>query len=181
MKKSISLIIAAVMVMSTLCGCDLSAITETTGASNSKTTEVSGAKTISIPGTLVADNFSFNIVSADLVDSVTLNSGVDIQIDAEAGKQILILCVDAKNTSSDIRNVSFFTAYVDDKTVLPHTVLGKYNDRIMMNGAVDPGKTMCAYVMYQVPLSWENFEISYMDTLTGSVSGAVKFSKSDVI
>lgn len=172
MKRSISLIIAAVMVISTLCGCEFPAMGESPAATD--------AAIISIPGTLVADNFTFNIISAELLDSITLNVSTDIEFKAEEGKQILVLCVDATNTSSDIRNVSFFTAYVDDTTVLPYTVLGKYNDRIMMNGAVNPGKTMAAYVMYQVPTEWDSFEICYIDTLTAKSSSSVKFFKSDV-
>lgn len=172
MKKFASLIMVMLILVSMLVGCEYP-IDSTT----SKTAE---ATTISIPGTLVADNFTFTIVSAELSDSVTLNSGLDINIDAEEGKQFLVLCVDATNTSADIRNLGAFTTYVDNTTVLPHNVLGKYNDRMLMSGAVHPGKTMNTYVMYQVPTDWETFEISYMDTLTGNISGSVKFNRSDV-
>lgn len=172
MKKSASLIMVMLILLSILCGCDIPI--------DSTTAKPTEATIISIPGTLVAENFTFTIVSAELSDSVTLNSGVNINIDAEDGKQFLILCVDATNTSNDIRNLGPFTTYVDNTTILPHNVLGKYGDRMLMSGAVHPGKTMNTYVMYQVPMDWNTFEISYMDTLTGSVSGSVKFSRSDV-
>ena len=172
MKKFISLIAAMFIVLSLVTGCG-----EPTGGTPTKTTEPA---VISIPGTLTAENFSFTIVSAEQSDSVTLNSGVDFAIDADEGKQFLVLCIDATNTSDDISNVGPFTAYVDDTTVLPHNVLGKYGDRILMTGAVHPGKTMNTYAMYQVPMDWEFFEVSYTDTLTCSVSDSVKFSRSNV-
>jgi hypothetical protein len=171
MKKSASLIMVMLILFSMLCGCEIPV--------DSTTTKDAEATTISIPGTLVADNFTFTIVSAEIVDSVTLDSSVNIKVDAE-GKQFLVLCVDATNTSEEIRNLGPFTTYVDNTTVLPHNVLGKYNDRMLMSGAVHPGKTMNTYVMYQVPMDWETFEISYMDSLTGKVSGSVKFNHSDV-
>ena len=172
MKKSASLIMVMLILLSMLCGCEIPI--------DSTTPKTAEATTITIPGTLVADNFTFTIVSAEIVDSVTLDSSSNVSIDADTGKQFLVLCVDATNTSSDIRNLGPFTTYVDNTTVLPHNVLGKYSDRMLMSGAVRPGKTMNTYVMYQVPMDWETFEISYMDTLTGKVSGSVKFNRSDV-
>ena len=180
MKKSVSLILVMLILLSTLVGCETPIDSTTTKATDGTTTKATEDATISIPGTLVAENFSFTIVSAELSASVTLNSGMNINVDADEGKQFLILCVDATNTSDDIRNLGSFTSYVDDTTVLPHNVLGKYGDRILMTGAVHPGKTMNAYVMYQVPMDWEFFEISYIDTLTCSVSESVKFSRSSV-
>lgn len=172
MKKPVNLLMVMLILLFMLVGCE-NPIAGTT----EKSTE---ATIISIPGTLIAENFTFTIISAELSDSVTLDSGVNITVDADEGKQFLILCVDATNTSNDIRNLGPFTAYVDDTTVLPHNILGKYGDRMLMSGAVHPGKTMNAYVMYQVPMDWEFFEISYVDTLTCHVSGSVKFSRSDV-
>lgn len=172
MKKSVGLIMVIAIILSMLVGCEYP--TDNTAG---KATE---ATTISIPGTLVAENFSFNIVSAELSDSVTLDSGVNINIDADEGKQFLILCIDATNTSNDIRNLGPLTTYLDNTTILPHNVLGKYGDRVLMVGAVHPGKTMNVYAMYQVPMDWEFFEISYIDTLTCKASGSVKFSRSDV-
>lgn len=172
MKKSVCLIMAMLILLSMLVGCD-APVDGTTPKATENTT-------ISIPGTLVAENFTFTIVSAELSASVTLDSGADITIDADEGKQFLVLCIDATNTSDDIRNLGPFTTYLDNTTVLPKNVLGKYGDRVLMVGAVHPGKTMNTYAMYQVPMDWEFFEISYTDTLTCSVSGSVKFSRSDV-
>ena len=172
MKKSVSLIMVMLIMLSMFVGCE--------NPVDNTTTKATEDTIISIPGTLVAENFSFAIVSAEFSNSVTLNSGVDITIDADEGKQFLILCIDATNTSNDVRNLGPFTTYVDDTTVLPHNVLGKYGDRVLMVGAVHPGKTMNVYAMYQVPMDWKFFEISYIDTLTCSVSGSVKFSRSDV-
>lgn len=172
MRKSASLIMVMLIMLSTLVGCE-----KPVGGTTAKVDE---ATTISIPGTLVAENFTFTIVSAELSDSVTLDAGVDITIDADEGKQYLVLCIDATNTSSDIRNLGSFTSYVDDTAVLPDNRLGKYGDRVLVVGAVHPGKTMNTYVMYQVPMDWEFFEISYIDSLTGSVSECVKFKRSDV-
>ena len=172
MKKFLSLILAVLTLGSVLVGCE-----DTNGSTAQNENEDT---IISIPGTLVAENFSFTIVSAQLSNSVTLDSGVDITIDADEGKQFLIICIDATNTSNDVRNLGPFTTYVDDTTVLPKNMLGKYKDRVLMTGAVHPGKTMQTYAMYQVPMDWEFFEISYIDTLTCKVSGTVKFSRSDV-
>ena len=180
MKNTVSLLMVMLIILSALVGCDAPIDATTTNAADVTTTQAPEPESISIPGTLVAENFSFAIVSAELSSSVTLNSGLDINVDAEEGKQFLILCVDATNTSDEIRNLGPFTAYVDDTTVLPHNVLGKYGDRMLMGGAVHPGKTMNAYVMYQVPTDWEFFEISYMDTLTCSVSESARISRSDV-
>ena len=71
-------------------------------------------------------------------------------------------------------------AYADNVTVLPHNMLGKYDDRILFSGSVNPGKIMCTYIMYQVPTSWETFELSYLDALTGSMSDAITICKSDI-
>ena len=180
MKKSVSLLMVMLILLSALVGCEAPIDSTATNAAGGTTTQATEPETISIPGTLVAENFSFTIVSAELSASVTLNSGLDINVDAEEGKQFLILRITATNTSNDIRNLGPFTAYVDDTTVLPHNVLGKYGDRMLMGGAVHPGKTMNAYVMYQVPTDWEFFEISYMDTLTCSVSESARISRPDV-
>lgn len=171
MRKILAFVIVVLVLFYSLAGCE-DLLSESSTAPTEPTV-------ISIPGTLVAENFTFKIVSAELFSSVTLNAGIDFNIDAEEGKQILILCIDATNTSSSARNLGAFNTYVDDTVVLPHNVLGKYGDRILMGGGVDPGKTMKAYVMYQVPMDWEFFELSYTDTLTLSNSGSVRFSRED--
>lgn len=180
MKKAASLFMVMLVLLTALVGCEAPINATTAHAADGATTKATETETISIPGTLVAENFSFTIVSAELSDSVTLNSDLNINADVEGGKQFLILCIDATNTSNDIRNLGPFTTYVDDTTVLPHNVLGKYEDRVLMVGAVHPGKTMHTYAMYQVPADWKFFEISYIDTLTCSVSESVRFSRSDV-
>ena len=180
MKKAAILLVTLLILLPALVGCEVPIADTSTKATDGTTTNATETATISIPGTLVAENFSFTIVSAELSDSVTLDSGSSINADTEKGKQFLVLCIDATNTSSDIRNLGAFTTYVDDTTVLPHNVLAKYKDRILMGGAVHPGKTMQTYAMYQVPADWKFFEISYIDTLTCSVSESVRFSRSDV-
>ncbi len=172
MHKKILLLATILAVIALFSGCEYPVDGATTNATE--------ATIISIPGTLVAENFTFTIVSAELSDSVTLDSGVNIAIDADEGKQFLTLCIDATNTSNEVRNLGPFTTYVDNTTVSPHNVLGKYGDRVLMVGAVHPGKTMSVYAMYQVSMDWEFFEISYIDTLTCKASGSVKFSRSDV-
>ena len=172
MKKSVYFVLVVMILLSTLVGCE-APIDGTTANADEDTI-------ITIHGTLVAENFTFTIVSAELLSSVTLDSGLDITIEPDEGKQFLVLCVDATNTSDEIRNLGPFTTYLDNTTILPKNVLGKYGDRMLMVGAVHPGKTMAAYAMYQVPLDWEFFEISYIDALTCKVSSTVKFSRSDV-
>ena len=176
MYKKILLFVTIVVMVALIGGCQY----PIDGATPKATTEVTEDTIISIPGTLVAENFTFAIVSAELSDSVTLNSGSNITVNADEGKQFLTLCINATNTSDEVRNLGPFTTYVDDATVLPHNVLGKYGDRVLMVGAVHPGQTMNTYAMYQVPMDWKFFEISYIDTLTCSVSGSVKFSRSDL-
>ena len=172
MKRSLCYVIVLVVLAFSLAGCD-SLLVETPP-------EASEPMHISIPGNLVADNFSFDIVSATLSSSVTLNSGVDMNVTAEEGKLFLVLCVDATNTTDEIRNLGYFTTYVDSCTILPKTMLAKYGDRMNMTGGVHPGKTMQAYAIYEVPADWSEFELCYMDTLTGSISNSVMFSRSDV-
>ena len=87
MKKSVSLIMVMLILLSILCGCEIP--TDSTTA----TTKATEDTIISIPGTLVAENFTFTIVSAELSDSVTLDSSSNITIDAEEGKQFLVLCI----------------------------------------------------------------------------------------
>jgi hypothetical protein len=180
MKKTLTLLVVISIILSAIVGCGVPIGSTTTISTDGTTPKVTETETISIPGTLTAENFSFNIVSAGLLPSVTLDSGVDIDVYPEEGKQFLVLCVDATNTSEDIRNLGPFSAYVDGAAVLPHNVLGKYGDRILMSGAAHPGNTMSVYIMYQVPMDWEFFEISYIDTLTGSLSKSVKIGCPDV-
>ena len=178
MKKFLCILFAIIMLLA-LPGCESPDGSSQFGQdSSSKSTEPS--PDFSIPGTLVAENFDLTIVSAEVCDKVTLDSGIEIEVEPDEGKQFLVLCIDAKSTSDDIRNLGSFLAYVDNITVLPHNMLGKFGDRILFVGAVNPGKIMCTYIMYQVPTSWETFELSYVDSLTGSISKSITILRSDI-
>lgn len=151
--------------------------------SSIETTETTTVPTISsftFPGTLTAENFDLTIVSATLSDSVVLDTGIDVSIDADEGKQLLVLCIDATNTSEDVRNLGSFISYVDNNTILPHNVLGKLGERMIFMGAIHPGKTMGTYVLYQVPTAWNTFELSYVDSWTGSLSDPILISRSEI-
>lgn len=168
MKKIISLLIVLVLVVG-LCGCeDLFASTD----------PANEATKITIPGTLNADNFQLSIVCAESRKTVTLNDSM--KVEADSGNNFLVLCVNAKNISNDVKNLGYFLAYADNTAVLPKNVLGKYKDRALMVGAVLPGKTLEVYVMYQVPENWETFELCYVDAATGQISDSVQFGRSDL-
>lgn len=171
MKKFFCFVMALLTIFS-CAGCGETIVDDTKPATE--------AAHISIPGKLVADNFSFDIVSVTMSNSITLNAGLDMNVDAEEGKMLLVLCVDATNTTDEIRNLGYFTTYVDSCTILPKTMLAKYGDRMNMTGAVHPGKTMQAYAIYEVPEDWSEFEFCYMDTLTGSTSSSAIFNRSDI-
>lgn len=134
----------------------------------------------SIPGTLVADNFDLTIVSAEVCDSVVLNSGIDFTLTPDEGKQFLVLCIDAKNTSDSIMNLGSLMTYVDNITILPHNGLAKLGDRVLFVGGVHPGKTICTYILYQVPTNWEKFELAYVDGLTCAATKTITIFKSDI-
>lgn len=188
MKKLFVLLLIVCISACSMIGCDYCAATSENGyndASTQSDQDTTSASTdptssFSIPGTLVAENFDLTIVSAEICDTVTLNSGIEIEVEPDEGKQFLVLCIDAKNTSDDVMNLGSFLTYVDNITVLPHNMLAKLGDRILFSGGVNPGKIMCTYIMYQVPTSWETFELSYLDALTGSMSDAIAISKSDI-
>lgn len=188
MKKLFVLILVVCILACAMIGCDSGAATSGNGYNDALTQsdqDTTSANTdpnsgFSIPGTLVAENFDITIVSAEICNTVALNSGIEIEVEPDEGKQFLVLCIDAKNTSDDVMNLGSFLTYVDNITVLPHNMLGKYDDRILFSGSVNPGKIMCTYIMYQVPTSWETFELSYLDALTGSMSDAITICKSDI-
>lgn len=137
--------------------------------------------TFEIPGTLSAENFDIKIVSAEICESLTLDGGgVDIPVEADDGKQFLVLSIDATNTSDELRNLGSFATYVDSVTVLPSNYLGKYGDRVVFVGAVHPEKTICTYILYQVPTEWKEFELSYVDSLSYSASKTIKIFRSDL-
>lgn len=139
------------------------------------------ASVFSIPGTLSCEYFDITIVSAEVYDKITLNAGIDCEYTPDDGKQFLVLCVDATNTSDEIRNVGSFASYVDNVTVLENNILAKYGDRALFVGAVDPGKTMQCYVMWQVPTDWQVFEFSYCEnSWSGERSELVAIYHSDI-
>lgn len=178
--KKVFVFIMAALLCATMAACDTDAPT-TTGAGTAAANSTTAPKTeFSIPGTLSAQNFDLTVVSAELSDSVTLNAGMDIDYTADEGKQYLTLCIDATNTSDETRNLGTLSAYVDNVAVLPDNFLGKLGDRLIFVGGIDAGKTIQTYIMFQVPVDWEKFEFSYIDSLTGSQSASVTINRADV-
>lgn len=183
----LTIVVLTLLVLFSLSACESPSgsdtVPQTESSSGSEITEVVTAPTtssFSIPGTLVAENFDIAIISATLSDSVTLNAGINVDFPADEGMQFLILCIDATNTSEEVQNLGSFIAYVDNTVVLPYNVLGKLGDRMLFVGAVDPGKTMGTYVLYQLPASWETFEFAYEDSWTGSRSEFALICRSDI-
>lgn len=149
------------------------------GAATSPNSTTSG--NFEIPGTLSAENFDIKIVSAEICESITLDvGGIDVPFNAEEGKKLLVLSIDATNKTQEIRNLGSFITYVDGVTVLPSVSLGKYGERLIFVGAVHPGKTMCTYTVYQVPAEWKEFELAYVDSLTASSTDTVKIARSSI-
>ena len=177
MKKNWLVIISAVLLL--LSGCE--SVTPKVDDPQSASTEATAIDTkFTLPCTLVVEKFDLEIVSVKLFESITLNAGVDFPVNAEDGKQLLVLCIDAKNTGDEICNLGSFIAYADSVSVLPSNYLGKYEDRVIFVGAVQPGKTMCTYIIYQVPSAWQNFEFSYVDPMDGKISKSITINRSDI-
>ena len=177
MKKLACLLLAALLLFC-FSGCEEGI--PTAGSTPSSDLATSEKSYFDIPGTLSAENFDLTIVSAKVSDTVTLDSGIEIVIEPDEGKQFLILCIDAKNTSGEIRNLGNFFSYADGFTVLPHNILGKFEDRVLFGGGVHPGKTICTYILYQVPTDLQEFEMAYQDSLTGSISDSIVIARSEI-
>lgn len=137
-------------------------------------------KSFGVNDPLSGKSFDITVVSASLSDTVTLNAGVDVDFSPDEGKQFLILCIDAKNTSKKVCNLGSFLASVDKTSVLPSNYLGKLVDRVLFAGAVTPGSTMETYVLYQVPEEWETFELWYVDSLLDGTDGPIVINRAEV-
>ena len=180
MKKSL---FALLLVLATLlAGCG--DVTTDLGGGDAGATKAPSSESnekFTVPGTLKDKNFDIKIVSVEVSKSIKIDgSGIDIPIDAEAGKELLILSIDAKNTSSELMNLGSLLTYADSNSVLPHNYLGKYKDRALFVGAVQPGKTLQTYVIYHMPEGWTEFELSYVDGLTMIASNPIKILRADI-
>ena len=176
MKRSLFALSIVIALLLVGCGAPSTTSGDSTTVPNAPTDEY-----FEIPGTLSAENFDLKIVSAELCESVTLDGGgVDFPINADEGKQLLVLSIDATNTSKELRNLGSFLTYVDTISVLPNNYLGKYGERVVFVGAVHPGKTIGTYSLYQVPAEWKDFELSYVDSMTAQASKTIKISRSDI-
>ena len=174
----IKLFVLFVVVAMFLSGC---AGTPATNGGATTSTNPTTSGNFEVPGTLSAENFDIKIVSAEVLESITLDGGgVDIPLKAEEGKKLLVLSIDATNKTQEIRNLGSFITYVDGVTILPSGSLGKYGERLVFVGAVHPGKTICTYTVYQVPAEWKEFELAYVDSLTASSTDTVKISRSSI-
>ena len=178
MRKIIAVLL--VFILFAFCGCGTSIPAETDPSGTTGATEPNLEEKFTIPGTLTVENFDIKFVSAEICKSVVLNNGVDFSIDSENGKELLVLSIDATNTSNELLNLGSFISYADSVSVFPQNYLGKYNDRTLFVGAVHPGKTMQTYIIYQIAEGWESFELSYVDNLTMIVSKTVKIIRADL-
>lgn len=102
---------------------------------------------------------------------------------ASEGNQFLFIAFAAKNTSQDTMNVmnTNFNSYVDDSKIVIQSVVGEVEGYMPLLGAVSSGKSFDGYAIWEVPTSWNSFEFSYIDALTGSDSDAFKINRTDII
>ena len=175
-----TLIVLFVIVAILVCGCSASPDSGMDSNGTTKTTISTSDEKFTIPGTLTAENFDIKIVAAEVCKSVTLDSGIEFPVEAEEGKELLVLSIDATNTSSELMNLGSLLTYADSKSVLPQNYLGKYNDRAIFVGAVQPGKTIQTYIIYPIPEGWAEFELSYVDGLTMIASNPIKILRTDI-
>lgn len=122
-------------------------------------------KAIGFGGTISGECFDISIVDAKWTDSLDISmGGVSIQNTPQKdGNKLLCLIFNAKNTTDDTKNLGIFNAYVDKKTVLPTSVLGKVDDAMIFVGAVASEMEMKAFQIWELPENWEEFQLNYFE------------------
>lgn len=142
---------------------------EQTQASASEEPEADSS-IVGIDGTLSTDCFDISIVDAKWTTELSTSLGSIKPDDPKKG----LLCVifSAKNTTDSVKNVadSGFNAYVDGTKVIPKVALGKIDDAIVFVGAVSPGMDIVGHVVWELPLDWNEFQTSYIDSSTAKDS-----------
>ena len=90
------------------------------------------------------------------------------------GNKYLALFFDVKNISSenDYFNYLFFEGYADDYSVNSTITMGNPDGMSSIGGNLDAGKMARGFILYEVPDTWNSFEISYRDGLWTSHKAA---------
>lgn len=136
---------------------------------------------VGFDGTLSADCFDISIVDAKWTTELSTSLGSIKPEDPQKGLLCVIFSV--KNTTDSVKNVanSGFNAYVDGTKVIPKVVLGKIDDAIVFVGAVSPGMEIIGHTVWELPLDWNEFQTSYIDSSTAKDSKQYfKFAKNDL-
>ena len=141
----------------------------TTGSASTPEIAEKDDTVVGFKGTISGEHFDISILDAKWTDALELNAG-GVSMTATPQKEeakLLCLIFSAKNATDETENMGTFNAYVDKQAVLPTTFLGKVDDATVFTGAVAGGMEMKAYQVWELPESWEEFQLNYFEA-TGS-------------
>lgn len=99
------------------------------------------------------------------------------------GNKYLALFFDVKNISSenDYFNYLYFEGYADDYSVNSTITMSNPDGMSGIGGNLDAGKMSRGFILYEVPDTWNSFEISYRDGLwTSHKAATFIINKEDV-
>lgn len=162
-KKILPLILVAVVLLFSACG-----TTSSGNPSNSLENSVFPSenaekddKAVGFSGTISGDCFDISIVNAIWTD--TLETSLGAVAPKNKGSKLLCLIFSAKNTADDTKNLGSFNAYINNQATLPTVVAGGIDDAMIFVGAVASGMEMKAYMVWELPENWEEFQLYYFE------------------
>lgn len=129
--------------------------------------EKNDTNAVGFDGTISGECFDISIIDAKWTDNLELSMGGGFSVPVEPerdGTKLLCLVFNAKNTTNETENLGLFNAYVDKQSVLPITVLGKLDDAMIFVGAVDSGMEMKTFQIWEIPETWEEFQLNYFES-----------------
>ena len=137
---------------------------------------------VEIDGTLSADCFDLSILDVKWTTALETSLGTIEPDDASNG--LLCIIFSAINTTDNVQNVASigFNAYADGKKVIPKVVVGSIDDAVAFVGAVSPGLEIVGHVVWELPLDWNEFQTSYIDSGTAKDSKQhFRFAKNELM
>ena len=114
--------------------------------------------------TLYTDKYQITLTDAKKYDSIGDN---EIRIDAEDGKEYLVLFFDIKNITSDNLVVSDydFSGYVDEYIVPSKHFIGEIDGYKSITNNLKPKAEINGYIVYELDKDWNSFKIYVKDGL----------------
>lgn len=115
-----------------------------------------------IGDTLRADDF--NITLAEALKYNTIDSSYST-MQAEEGKEFLVLFFDVENISDDKEFISTldFDGYADGYEVSPKIFSGKIDNIEVLTSNLEAGMKTKGLIVFELDKNWQNFEIHYGD------------------